>query len=359
MLRYIWQRYFFKETVKIFLLFLGCFYFVYALIDFSTHMQDFIQNEQAQIASFFTYYGNQFIKRADILVPLALLISCVKVLLTLNTRRELLALQTAGMKIRTLLSPFFLLASLVIVFMYCNFQFFLPSAANSIDQFHLNFGNKAKKGEEAKLHTWYLNDGSKIIYQNLDEEKNAYFDVIWVRSAQDIWRMKYLSSDPSKPIGQYVDHIQKNLSGRLVKTESYATYHFPDLQWGHRMIEKQAIPTDNLSLSRLGSALSKEKNITFHKKAETLTYLLYKLAMPLLSLLIVMGISPFCIRYARNTPVYLIYAAGIFGYIVFYVSMDAAIILGKNQVLSPFLVILTPLGLAGSWSYYQFRKQTK
>lgn len=359
-LSYLWQRYFFKETLKTFFLFLGCFYFVFALMDFSTHMQDFIQKEQIQIQQFFVYYGYQFIKRSDILLPLALLIASVKVLLTLNTRRELLSLQTAGLKLRTLLKPFFLLGALTVTFMYCNFQFFLPPATNFIDQFQYNhFSSKAKRDEQAKLHTWYLNDGSKIIYQSFDPVKKAYFDVFWIRSAHDIWRMKYLSSDPSKPIGEYVDHIQKTKSGRLEKTESFQSHYFRDLQWGHRMVQKQAIPTDNLSITRLTSSLFKDENITFHKKAEIQTFLLYKLVMPLLPLLILTAVSPFCVRYSRNTPIYFIYAIGIFGYILFYVFMDAAVILGKNRVLPPIVAITTPMILCSSLFYYKFTKQMR
>ena len=92
----IWKRYILCEILKVFFLFLGCFFFLYSLIDYSLHMQDFIIDKRIQISHITTYYLFQFIKRADLLIPLALLISTLKVLFSLNSRGELIALQSSG-----------------------------------------------------------------------------------------------------------------------------------------------------------------------------------------------------------------------------------------------------------------------
>ena len=59
-----------------------------------------------------TYYFFQFIKRADLLLPLALLIATLKVLLAMNARGEQVALESCGLPRKKILRPFFLVGLL-------------------------------------------------------------------------------------------------------------------------------------------------------------------------------------------------------------------------------------------------------
>src|SRR5579862_8822250 len=96
MLKWIWERYLFREILKVFFLFLGCFFFLYSILDYSLHMQDFLVDKKIHFSHLLIYYSYQFIKRADMLIPLALLIATLKVLFTINARGELVALQASG-----------------------------------------------------------------------------------------------------------------------------------------------------------------------------------------------------------------------------------------------------------------------
>src|SRR5579862_6484093 len=107
MLKLIWERYLLREILKVFFLFLGCFFFLYALLDYSMHMQDFIADKRIQIPHLLVYYFFHLIKRADLLIPLSLLISTLKVLFALNHLGELIALQTSGISRKKILRPFF------------------------------------------------------------------------------------------------------------------------------------------------------------------------------------------------------------------------------------------------------------
>ena len=103
---YLWQRYIFKECFKLFISLLAGFYFLYVAIDFSLHMHELSQN--ISILKIIQYYLYQFVKRADILLPVALLISTIKVLCRLNLRKELLGFQAGGIRAKKLLQPLFL-----------------------------------------------------------------------------------------------------------------------------------------------------------------------------------------------------------------------------------------------------------
>src|SRR5215468_3334694 len=124
----IWQRYLIREILKVFFLFLGCFFFLYALIDYSMHMQDFFADKRIQIIHITVYYFFHFVKRADLLIPLALLIATLKVLFSLNARGELIALQSSGLPRKKILRPFFIIAVMCTLFNLASAEFLLPSS---------------------------------------------------------------------------------------------------------------------------------------------------------------------------------------------------------------------------------------
>ena len=99
-----WQSYFYKEIAKVFFFFLFGFFFLYSVIEYSTHMDDFFKNSSLNINAVVLYYVNHFLKRLDFLVPMALLLSTIKVLTTLNARNEWTVFQVAGLSTRTLLT---------------------------------------------------------------------------------------------------------------------------------------------------------------------------------------------------------------------------------------------------------------
>jgi lipopolysaccharide export system permease protein len=90
----IWERYFLKETLKIFFLFLFCFYGLYVLIDYASHTSG-LPHHQIKISGkeLIRYYLFIFSSRAEILIPFALLISTIKTICSLNISRELVALK--------------------------------------------------------------------------------------------------------------------------------------------------------------------------------------------------------------------------------------------------------------------------
>jgi lipopolysaccharide export system permease protein len=353
----LWERHFLAETLKVFFFFLGAFFFLYAAMDYSTHMQDFIRDKRIQVADVALYYGYQFVKRADLLIPLALLVATVKVAGTLNIRREWTALQASGVSTKTLCRPFFLAAACCTLFSYWNFEVLMPQSLNFLDAFHrAHFRHSHRGHRKVPLHTLYLKDGSKLVYQYYEPSRDAFFDAVWIRSAGDLWRMKYLSADPSHPVGTCVDHFTRSPQGVLEKTASFDSHPFGALKWSKEMPQRGIVPIENRSLSELYRLAFHKTTTTAFQAPEVRSHFYFKCAMPLLPLLAVLACLPFCVRYTRHLPLFFIYAAALFSFIAFFTLMDAAVILGENQVLPPFLAISLPLILAGSGFGWKFAK---
>ncbi|MBS0619937.1 MAG: LptF/LptG family permease [Verrucomicrobia bacterium] len=353
----LWEKYILTEIFKVFFLFLGCFFFLYAMIDYSLHMEDFIVDKRIQFSHIAYYYLLQFIKRSALLIPLALLVSTLKVLFGMNARRELLALQASGIPIRKILRPFFSIAILCCLFNLISLQFFLPSSLNHLDHFREKHFKHCRHGKRKEpIHVLPLKDRSKILYQTLDKEKNLYLDVFWIQSIDEIWRMRSLSTNPEEPVGTYVDHLKRNKEGNFEKAESFDTYSFSGFRWQKDPTGKGYIPLENRSISGLFHLLKEKAKTTAYEYPQALTYFLFKCTMPLLCILVVLASAPWCLRYARNQPQLLIYAIALFTFVSFFALMDAAVILGENQIFSPYVAILLPpllLTLCFSFKYYK------
>lgn len=356
----IWKRYLLKEFLKVFAIVLFGFFFLYCALDYSFHMEDFLKNKNIHLADFILYYSHLFIKRTDLMISLALLIASIKVLCTLNANRELLALQVAGLNFKKLITPFLLVATCCTLFHFVSVEFILPHSTVYLDDFHHSHFKHPDRGHRAiarkeKLHVIPLSDRSKVIYQYFDKEKDAYFDVIWMRSADDLWRIKYLKTGAKNPQGKYVDHFVRHPGGFFEKESSHVDYEFTQLRWTRETSNNPFIPYENRKASELWR-MAHRSTTTAYEKAEILTNFYFKSAMPLLPLLVIIAASPFCIRYSRSQPVFFIYAFGIFSYVAFYLFMNASVILGETNVFSPIIAIFAPFILCGAFFSWKFIK---
>ncbi|MES2345846.1 MAG: LptF/LptG family permease [Chlamydiota bacterium] len=354
----IWKRYLMREILKVFVLFLSTFFFLYALLDYSTHMQDFVKDNKIQILDIIYYYGFQFIKRADLLLPLALLLATIKVLSNFNAHRELIALQTAALPLKKLLSPFFIVALSCSLFNYLSFEYITPKTLNFLDKFRQeHFKHTHKGARKEPFHIFHLKDNSKLIYQYFDAEQNKFFDVLWIRSSSDIYRIKLLNADPRNPEAEFVDHLTRNSLGYFEKIESYDTTILNELSWQRNMTQQGIIPFENRKISELIKLYVQSSQEASYVSSEILAHLSFKCLMPLLPFLVVLATAPFCVRYSRRLSLFFIYTFSLFGFLAFFTLMDAAVIVGKNGVVNPFLAISLPFALCGVLFSFKYKKE--
>lgn len=353
----LWERYLLSEILKVFFLFLSCFFFLYSLIDYSLHMQDFIVDKTIQLSHIAIYYAFQFVKRAHLLVPLALLVATLKVLFALNTRGELIALLSSGLPRTKILRPFFFIGLLSALFNLLSGEFFLPASLNHLDQFRETHFKHSRRGNRKEpIHVLPLKDRSRIVYQTEDVEHSRYLDVFWIRSVDEIWRMHSLSSDPAHPMGYYVDLLKRGPEGNFEKTASFDQYHFDKFRWQPDPTGKGYTPLENRRTSELFRLILQKDKTTAWEYPEVLTHFLYKCAIPFLSLLVVAAAAPFCMRHSRNPPLFFTYAIALFSFIAFFALMDAAVILGENMTVSPWAAIVLPFALCCAAFGYKSRQ---
>lgn len=339
----IWQRYILKEVLKIFFLFLFSFFFLYALIEYSMHVQEIIKNNKISWISLSLYYGMLFSKRCDLLLPLSLLISSVKVLTSLNKRNELLALQAAGIPLHRLTRPFFFVGLICVGLSYANFEILAPKSLNYIDHFEQKqFKKKSKKKEfKPSVFALPLEDGSRLLYQTYDPEEKTFFDLFWVQTPDRILHMKTLEITEPHPIGTFVDILQRNEKGQLEKKFSFESQIFNTLSFNFNLQDHFEMSMENHSITELTRMTLQKTPLFLENRWLVHTYLYFKLFMPWLPVLVLIGVVPFCVIFSRTYPSFLIFSLTIFGYIAFFTLMDGCVVLGEMRVIPPFWAIFT------------------
>lgn len=355
----IWERYFLKETLKTFFLFLICFYGLYILIDYTNHGRSFHKDGSSFWQVFCMYYLCEFVNRSEVLVPFAIILGTTRTLCKLNDNNELVALMASGVRATRLLRPFLALGIFFTVLMYVNVEYVLPAAAKELNYFDtMDAKQKKHKFVPISVKNIILEDNSTLLFQSYDPIENFFFDAYWVRSIDEIYKIKHLYLHEKAPIGHFVDRLMRNEQDELVVFESHDLTMLPDLKFDAKRLRETLVQPEDQALSTLWKEISESPEAQSEKEARMHSTFHRKLAIPWLCLLAVLVPAPFCMWFSRQFPVFLIYALSLFGLIGIYIIIDAAHVLGRRQVLDPFYALWTPFVfffLIFGWRFVRLR----
>lgn len=344
----IWERYFLWQFLRVLFLFLFGFYALYILLDYSSHSSSAHHHHtDLKLWELFNHYLSEFSIRLDILLPFAILIATVKTLCALNVNNELVAMMASGVRLRRLLLPFLLVVLLLTGLLYINTQFFVPRAMQTVKFMHERKRvEKNKKLDNNPVQHLILEDESTLIFQSYDNVKNRFFDAYWIRSINDIYRIKFLY--PGKkgeiPQGHHVDHLKRE--GDIIVLQSSANeVAFDEMVFNRKRLMETLTMPEELSLKQLYFKMPEGGICHSEKQCRLATTFYHKLAMPWLCLLAFIGPAPLCIRFSRTHHVFFIYAASTFALVAIYLAIQAATVLGERQVIEPTLAVGVPFAL--------------
>lgn len=352
----IWERYFLKQLLTIFILFIVCFYGLYILIDYSNRGNVY-RAFHFSFADLIWYYSYLFLQRLDILLPFAFLIATIRTLCQLNMRNELIALMASGIKLKRLLRPFLFFAFFLTAILYLNNQFFLPHAWKNLRQLEdSRFEEKEIHEQNEKVHYVLLKDESTLLFHSYDSAREILHDVYWIRSMDDIYAIKRFFPYQEEPKGESVNHFTRNKTGKLLLKESWNTHLFPEINFNQKALVESLVLPQEQSLVDLGKKLPINKQEFSDRDAQILTSFYYKLAMPWLCVLVFIGPAPYCLKFTRQLYVFMIYLCSMFGTVAFYLVLNTAMVMGENQVIPPILAIGVPFALFFAffgWRYWK------
>ncbi|NGX29302.1 MAG: hypothetical protein K940chlam4_00133 [Candidatus Anoxychlamydiales bacterium] len=335
----IWERKLFFNTLKLILFFLVAIFLIVIVIDFSIHGAKIFAHSKTSISLILKYYFNLFFIQLNLFLALTFLLAIIKVLSDMNIHHELTALRMAAISAKKLSRPFFIIAIFISIISFINFQYFYPKSLSFKDSFKEKYLKKTNYAKKMQPSVIYLEDGAKLVYQKYDQLQNKLFDAYFIKNSSDIWHAKYLTFNEKEAVGKYVDHLTRK-DKNFEKIESYESYSFKDIEIDENI--NMFEPFENRSITNLFKQ-NLSKNICLKEKNEILSYLNYKLAMPFVSLIIVLAIFPPLIAFSKNISIFFICTFALFGFIIFHTIMDSALILAENAARAPYIILWLPI----------------
>lgn len=236
----LWQQILVRQVAGIWGVFLGALWLVYVVVDLSTHGMG-ISREIV------FYYVANFVIYLDFFISLSFLLALLKVLLDLNAHGELAALQMAGISKKKMMAPLFALAGLLALLSLSSGEWLSPWAHKRVDQFWSKHDRKKKVLDE-HLHCVVLEDTSELLYQRYHPDKQQLYDVLWLRSKEEIWRIAHLGLQTR--LGIEVERFVRK-EGGWKREGVFPERLMEEIVLGKGVSLKRFVPFSNRSISSL------------------------------------------------------------------------------------------------------------
>ncbi len=344
----IYQKLIFQESIKFLLLFILAIYCFFFILDFSLRGPRFFTIGKASLWQFFIYYYYQISLYLNLFLSLGFLLATIKVIGSMNRNNEILALQMAGLSRQKIIRPLIYIGIFLSLLSYCNTEFQYPKALRTVHLFKKQHLHSQRKEKNINVQSVILKNGSKLIYSRYDAISNQLFDVFWLLK-NEIYHIKNLDLNQTPPLGHFVDHFIQNDKSFLTKTDSYLRFTFKNIYFDHKS-SAFLVPFEERSITTLIWQFLQKHFSSYKEKSALSAHLNYKLAMPLIPLLIPIVITPWLFRFSRQSNyIFIVTAFALFCFIGFYTLMDAFFILTENGSGSAFILIWLPLILIFFW----------
>lgn len=353
-----WKKYISIELLKVFFGTLISFYTLYVLIDFSNQLGAF-RNSGISISwlQWLTYYSLEFVHRADVLIPFALLLATMRVLLKLNVHNELTALQCGGLSLRKIMQPFIVLGLLCTMFLYANEQWLIPHSLAQVKFLHAIRKKKpTTQNLEIVPQSLSLGNNAFFIYQSYEPEEQRFFDAYWIRNMDEIYKIKYFYPHAQVPYGEFVELLQRNKDGTLALISSLPSFELQGLQIDHDSLKMASVVPELQSLTDLWQETKPPGFSLTPREALISTVFYHKTTLPWLCIIAILIPASFCIHFSRQLPLFLYYAIGIFSLIAFYLFLDSLTVIARRQLVSPAILLVTPIVIVMLIGLYQYWK---
>lgn len=347
----LWRRYFLVELFKRFSIILLFLLALYITIDSASQIGSW-RHQSLQIPQWHywcLHYLYELLYRADVLLPIALLLAALHTLVTLQQHGELVALLCSGVSMKKIANLFLAPALLLTVLLFLNNQYGVPLATHELHRWQRTKKNSSSTSPSSDgIQELSLRDGSRLLFRDYDD--GVFSDLFWVQSGDSIIRMRQLFTFETPPRGTFVEELRRGGDGTLQLVDTAEERHLPMLQW-----HSTAILPDEESLLQLWSQLPLTPHHAYsYREAHLATTFWLRMLLPWLALLTLAIALPYALLQGRRLPSFALYGAALFAFVAFHLFLDAAAVMSKRQIIAPPWALLPPLTVTTAWACYNY-----
>lgn len=227
------DRYIFFRLLAITLFVLMALVFIFVVIDFSEHSEDFTDKGATFAQIFGTYYFNYIPEIVRLIIPVAVFIACLYLTGQMAERLEIIALKAAGVSLYRLLMPYLAFALLMTGIISYLDGFVIPDANKKRIAFESEYLQGKSEKVDRNLIFRQESDNTIFKIEYYDEERNTgnRVEVIkfagdsikqsmyiqkmrWVDSTRH-WMLEQMQRKTFTPVGYtevYIDSVDTTLN---------------------------------------------------------------------------------------------------------------------------------------------------
>lgn len=344
---YVLNRYIVKEFIRLFLLVLGVFIFIYLLVDFFEKVDNFLEVNlpTSTVLSYFIYKVPLIITQME---PVAMLIGGVLTVSLLVRNNELLAMKSLGRNLWQIAGPIFVVALILSLLLFLIKETLVPvtmSKTNFI--WEVQVKKKQPKGFFGKDKFWFKGENSIYSMGQLSPDKNVLQDIEVFLFDKDFSLKGIVYAREARWVnGGWVFR-----SGRLKTLSSDGSYKIVSFE--EQLIDVKESPADFMEMTKKAEEMNFKELISYIRKLkrqdqDATPYqvdLQARLAYPILGLILLLLGIPVLLWRRLKSSIALGVSLGVFLVFVVWITWTFSLTLGRIGILPPFVAAWLPLVL--------------
>ncbi|MDQ7837542.1 MAG: LPS export ABC transporter permease LptG [Thermodesulfobacteriota bacterium] len=347
---YVLNRYILKEFIRLFLLVLGIFVFIYLLVDFFEKIDNFLEVNlpASAMLTYFVYKIPLIITQME---PVAILMAGVLTISLLIRGNEMLAMKSIGRNLLQTTKPIFWAAFLLSVLLFQIKEGVVPlTMVKTNFIWDVQVKKKQPKGLLGKDKFWFKGENAIYSIGHFSPDRKLLQDIEIFVFDQDFYPKKIIYARAAK----WTNHSWLFKEGRLKTLESDRSYKI--IPFDEQLINLAERPADFREMTQKADEMSFEELSVYiqklkHQGQDTTPYrvdLQARLAYPALGpILLLLGIPALLWRRLKSS-IALGISLGMFLVFVVWITWNFSLTMGKAGLLPPFVAAWFPLMLFGA-----------
>lgn len=338
-----WSRHFFFRFLALVLLLVCLADLLFIFIDLLSHIKDVV-DPKTEWKTWISYYLCILSIRLHVLVSFSIAAATALLLPRIVRRNELIPLLNAGVSLKRITLPFFAVTVVAAGLLWINTQYIFPKA---IQQYHLisdtNFGRENIHQTPSQLGVIYFRGGSRLFFKHHNAKEESLKDTFWVKSFDCVLHIENLKYyEDRNPEGYFVDVVERNPSGAMIKTASYDFCELPELHLTKEIIRFAQTDPRDLSLSQLALQLFRFGPSSSERANEVTITFVQKLLFPLLACLAFFIPAPLTLSFERRLPQALLLFISLASLFCLNIILETTTVLARAAPTHAVGILLVP-----------------
>jgi len=335
------DRYLLKQIVSPFLYCIAIFTFLYVVIDLFENLDE-ILSERITFLTIGQYYLNFvpliFVQTASV----AMLVSTIYVLVTLNNHNEITAMRTTGISVLRIVTPFLIAGFIVSVLCFLISDKVVPRTSgitSSIKQEKIKRGPKASKLENVTVY----GVPNRLIYVKTYDIKNELLNdiIILEQNKNRIIQSKIIAREAKWKNGRWnfydVTIYKLDRDGRIKGIPVNYEEKFLDIREKPEDFQKYQIDPTLMSYRELEKYINRFRGIEERTVRRLLVDLYCKISFSFTSFVIILIGIPVALFIRAKRGILLALSLSMVVGFVYYAVMALSAALGKAGFIPPLL----------------------